>query len=65
MTGALPELGYWSYLLLAILVAVEGPSVTILGALLASTGVLRPGLVFAAAAIGNLSADIGWSKSPR
>jgi membrane protein DedA with SNARE-associated domain len=60
MTGALPELGYWSYLLLAVLVAVEGPSVTIFGALLASTGALRPGLVFAAAAMGNLSADIGW-----
>ena len=33
---------------------------TILGALLASTGALRPGWVFAAASLGNLSADIGW-----
>jgi membrane protein DedA with SNARE-associated domain len=60
MAGTLPELGYWSYLLLAILVAIEGPSVTILGALLASTGALRPGWVFFAASMGNLSADIGW-----
>jgi membrane protein DedA with SNARE-associated domain len=60
MTGTLPELGYWSYLVLAFLVAIEGPSVTILGALLASTGALRPGWVFLAASMGNLSADIGW-----
>jgi membrane-associated protein len=60
MMETLPELGYGSYLLLAILVAVEGPSVTILGALLASTGALRPGWVFLAASTGNLSADIGW-----
>jgi membrane protein DedA with SNARE-associated domain len=54
------ELGWWSYLLLALLVAVEGPSATILGAVLASTGALRPGWVFVAAAIGNSSADVGW-----
>jgi membrane protein DedA with SNARE-associated domain len=42
------------------LVAIEGPSVTILAALLASTGALRPGWVFLAASMGNLSSDIGW-----
>jgi membrane protein DedA with SNARE-associated domain len=54
------ELGWWSYLILALLVAVEGPSATIIGAVLASTGVLRPGWVFVAAIMGNSSADIGW-----
>jgi membrane protein DedA with SNARE-associated domain len=58
--GKLSLPGYWSYILLAILVALEGPSVTILGAVIASTGVLRPGWVFVAASIGNLSADAGW-----
>jgi membrane protein DedA with SNARE-associated domain len=58
--GKLSLPGYWSYILLAILVALEGPSVTILGAVIASTGVLRPGWVFVAASIGNLSADTGW-----
>jgi membrane protein DedA with SNARE-associated domain len=60
MAETLPELGYWSYLVLALLVAIEGPSVTILAALLAATGALRPGWVFVAASAGNLSADIGW-----
>lgn len=60
MGGISGELECWSYLLLALLVAVEGPSATILGAFLASTGVLRPGWVFVAAAMGNSAADIGW-----
>ena len=51
---------YWNYILLAILVALEGPSVTIVGAVIASTGRLHPEWVFLAAAIGNLSADLGW-----
>jgi membrane protein DedA with SNARE-associated domain len=55
-----PYLGPWSYLLLAILVAVEGPIVTLLGAAAASAGLMRPTLVFAAAALGNLAADTLW-----
>jgi membrane protein DedA with SNARE-associated domain len=58
--GKLSLPSYWSYILLAILVALEGPSVTIVGAIVASTGVLRPGWVFVAASMGNLSADTGW-----
>jgi membrane protein DedA with SNARE-associated domain len=60
LQGKLSLPGYWSYVLLAILVALEGPSVTILGAVIASNGLLRPGWVFVAASIGNLSADTGW-----
>lgn len=58
--GALPLLGYWSYIFIAVLVALEGPNITILAALLASTGALDPIGVFIAASMGNLSADIGW-----
>ncbi len=58
--GQLPQLGLWSYLLLAILVAVEGPIATLLGAAAASAGLMRPYLVFAAAAMGNLAADSLW-----
>lgn len=53
-------LGGWSYILLALLVAIEGPSATILGAVMASTGALRLPWVFVAASAGNLSADVSW-----
>ena len=59
-SGQLPQLGVWSYVLLALLVLVEGPVATLLGAAAASARMMRPGLVFAAAAIGNLTADLIW-----
>ena len=48
-----PFLGIWNYVLLAFLVAVEGPIVTLGGAVAASVGVMNPVLVFIAAAAGN------------
>ena len=50
--GRLPEVGQWNYLLLAILVAIEGPIATLLGAAAASAGLMRLWGVFFAAAIG-------------
>ena len=58
--GQLPELGYWTYVLLAALVAVEGPIATLLGAAAASAGLMRPIPVFFAAMAGNLLADTLW-----
>ncbi len=58
--GQIPFLGIWNYLLLAILVAVEGPIVTLGGAVAASAGVMNPVLVFIAAAAGNLTSDSLW-----
>ena len=58
--GQLPELGVWSYFLLAVLVAIEGPLATLLGAAAASAGMMRPIPVFFAAATGNLTADSLW-----
>ncbi len=60
INGQIPEWGYWSYLVLAVLVAVEGPVATLLGAAAASAGVMRPILVFVAASCGNLTADTLW-----
>ena len=60
INGQIPEWGYWSYFGLAALVAVEGPVATLLGAAAASAGVMRPVLVFFAAAFGNLAADSLW-----
>jgi len=59
-SGQLPHLGYWTYLGLGALVAIEGPLATLLGAAAASAGLLRPLPVFLTAAIGNLSADSLW-----
>ena len=39
-SGHLPELGYWTYLVLAFLVAIEGPLATLLGAAAASAGLI-------------------------
>jgi hypothetical protein len=47
-------------LLLAFLVAVEGPIATLLGAAAASANTMRLSGVFAAAAAGNLLADTLW-----
>jgi len=58
--GQLPELGAWTYVLLAALVAVEGPVATVLGAVAASAGLMRPIPVFIAASSGNLIADSLW-----
>lgn len=58
--GQLPEMGIWTYLLLAVLVAIEGPIATLLGAAAASAGLMRPWSVFFAAAIGNITADTLW-----
>ena len=54
------EWGNWSYLLLALLVAVEGPIATLVGAAAAATGALHLPWVFVAASVGNLSADALW-----
>jgi membrane protein DedA with SNARE-associated domain len=59
-SGQLPQLGTWTYILLAALVAVEGPLATLLGAAAASAGLMKPGWVFIAAAVGNLTADSVW-----
>jgi membrane protein DedA with SNARE-associated domain len=54
------DLGIWSYLLLALLVMVEGPVATLAGAVAASSGLMRPTWVFVSAASANLLADILW-----
>lgn len=59
-SGGLPQLGYWTYIILGILVLVEGPIATLLGAAAASAGLMRPWGVFLAASLGNLTADTLW-----
>ena len=57
--GAQP-LGIWAYILIGLLVAVEGP-ITILAAGVASAGgFLNPVIVFFTACTGNLTADTLW-----
>ena len=52
--------GVWTYILLALLVAVEGPVTTLAGAVASSAGYLNPYLVFLSASAGNLTADVLW-----
>lgn len=59
-SGNLPEWGYWSYVILSLVVLVEGPIAILLAAAAASAGLMRPVLVFFAAAIGNLTSDCLW-----
>jgi len=59
-TGQLPEFGYWSYVILAALVLIEGPIAILLASAASSAGLMRPLLVFLSAAIGNLTADSLW-----
>ena len=58
--GVVAQIGSWNYLILAVLVAVEGPIVTLLGASASASGYLQSGFVIAAAAIGNVTADMLW-----
>jgi membrane protein DedA with SNARE-associated domain len=59
-SSQIPGLGFLKYLILALMVAVEGPVATLLGAAAASAGFMRIALVFIAAGTGNLSADAFW-----
>jgi membrane protein DedA with SNARE-associated domain len=58
--GGFPDLGWWSYLLLMLLAATEGPLSVLLGAAAASAGYLEPGYVYLAAVTGNLLGDTVW-----
>lgn len=59
-SGHIPELGYWTYLILFVMVAIEGPISVLLAAAAASAGLMRPLPVFLTAAAGNLTADTLW-----
>ena len=54
------QLGVWAYLVIAVLVMVEGPIATLVGAVAASAGYLHPVGVFISASTGNLTADSLW-----
>jgi membrane protein DedA with SNARE-associated domain len=54
------DLGLWAYLLLALLVIVEGPVATLAGAVAASVGWMKPVPVFITAATANLMSDTLW-----
>jgi membrane protein DedA with SNARE-associated domain len=61
LNGGLPfHHNYWNYVLLAVLVAAEGPIATLIGASAASIGFMRPAWVFLAASIGNTTSDFLW-----
>ncbi len=58
--GSLPDLGAWSYVLLVLLVFIEGPAATLVAATMAAAGILRADLVFLFSVIANFLADVFW-----
>jgi len=58
--GVYPDLGTWSYILLGVLVATEGPLSTLLGASAAAAGLLDWRFVLLATVIGNVAGDCLW-----
>ena len=60
IVGQIQQLGNWNYVFLALMTLLEGPLATLLGAMAASSGILKPEFVFVAAAAGNLCADAMW-----
>jgi membrane protein DedA with SNARE-associated domain len=58
--GRLPELGAWTYLVLGVLIVLQGPLATLLGGAAAAAGLLRPVWVFVVGVGGNLIADVLW-----
>jgi len=58
--GIYPDLGTWSYILLAVLVATEGPLSTLLGASAAAAGLLDWQWVLVATIVGNIAGDSLW-----
>jgi membrane protein DedA with SNARE-associated domain len=59
-TGAIHELGSWSYVALLVLVATEGPLSTLVGAAAAATGLLDVRWVLLATIGGNIIGDVVW-----
>jgi membrane protein DedA with SNARE-associated domain len=55
--GKLPQLGIWSYILLFLLVVMQGPVGSLVGAVAASAGLMKPGWVFGTAMAGSLTDD--------
>ncbi len=58
--GQLLPLGWWNYLLLMVLIVIQGPISTLLGGAAAASGLLNPYGVLAVAVVGNLGADAFW-----
>ena len=58
--GSFPELGTWSYIVLALLVATEGPLSTLIGATASAAGLLDWRWVLSATIIGNIVGDCVW-----
>ncbi len=59
-TGQLPDLGFWSYVILMVLVFIEGPAATLVAATMAASGILRADLVFFFSMLANFLADVFW-----
>jgi membrane protein DedA with SNARE-associated domain len=58
--GIYPDMGTWSYVVLAVLVATEGPLSTLIGASASAAGYLDWRYVLLATVVGNVAGDCLW-----
>lgn len=59
-SGHLPPFGYWNYLILMVLVIIQGPLVTLLSGAAISAGLLNPYLTVMVSVTASLLADVAW-----
>ncbi len=59
-TSTLPDLGVWSYVILFVLIFIEGPAITMTAGAMVGAGILRFDMVFIVAVVGNTIADYTW-----
>lgn len=60
LSGTLPDVGMWSYLIIFVMVFIEGPLVTLIAGAMVGTGILQLDLAYVACAMGNFLADQFW-----
>ena len=60
LQSSIPDLGVWSYVLLGLLVATEGPLSTLIGASASAAGMLQWEWVLVATVVGNVVGDCVW-----
>ena len=60
--GLLPDLGGWNYMLIAILIMLQGRASAVIGGIAAATGYLNLGLIILVAVVARVIVDLFWYR---
>jgi len=60
--GLLPDLGGWNYMLMALLIMVQGRASALLGGIAAATGYLNLGIIILVALLARMLVDLFWYR---